>query len=110
MIFNFTVKSDLASVDINKKCFQDFSPLLTAAMAGFRFCVSALLSSKFLDLNAEWQGLKAETLAEQNGHKKVVQIIKVLSIFIFLKLQFYFYRKKENIEMNIQMSSLIIVH
>ena len=46
-------------------------------MAGFRFCVSALLSSKFLDLNAEWVGLRAETLAEQNGHKRIVQIIKV---------------------------------
>ena len=83
MIFNFTVKSDLASVDINKKCFQNFSPLLTAAMSGFRFCVSALLSSKFLDLNSEWEGLRAETLAEQNGHKRIVQIIKVLSILIF---------------------------
>ena len=55
-------------------------------MAGFRFCVSALLSSKFLDLNAEWLGLRAETLAEQNGHKRIVQIIKVfeqiLSTFI----------------------------
>ena len=65
-------------MDINQKCFQDFSPLLTAAMAGFRFCVSALLSSKFLNLDANWQGMAAETLAEQNGHKKIVQIIKVL--------------------------------
>ena len=47
-------------------------------MAGFRFCVSALLSSKFLNLEANWQGMAAETLAEQNGHKKIVQIIKVL--------------------------------
>ena len=67
----------MASVDINKKCFQHFSPLHTAAMAGFRFCVSALLSSKFLDLNADWQGLSVEFLAEQNGHKRIVQIIKV---------------------------------
>ena len=95
MIFNFTVKSDLASVDINKKCFQDFSPLLTAAMAGFRFCVSALLSSKFLDLAAEWQGLKAETLAEQNGHKMIVQIIRVLSFFFFLNFNFTFIGRKK---------------
>ena len=110
MIFNFTVKCDLANVDINKKCFQDFSPLTTAAMAGFRFCVAALLSSKFLDLGVEWQGLRVETLAEQNGHKRIVQMIEVCKLMGFLSDSGLCFRKKESIGMNIHWSFLIIVH
>ena len=84
-------------MDVNKKCLQGFSPLLTATMEGittepslslssqhddhdvlgYRFCVAALLSSKFLDLNTTWQGMSPLTIAQQNGHRKIKEIILV---------------------------------
>ena len=66
-----------AKVDVNKRCHQGFSPLLTAAMEGYRFCVAALLSSKFLDLTTTWQGMSPLTIAQQNGHRKIKEIILV---------------------------------
>ena len=39
--------------------------------------MAALLSSKFLDLNTTWQGMSPLTIAQQNGHKKVKEIILV---------------------------------
>ena len=92
------VKNTSVNVNVNKKCFQGFTPLLAASMAGFRFCVKviksqyfsfclnytfypqALLSSKSLNLQARWQGMTAETLAQRNGHKKIEQILKVESV------------------------------
>ena len=88
-----------AKVDVNKKCHQGFNPLLTAAMegkyhshlsvinhsmmfyvmSGYRFCVTALLSSKFLDLTTSWQGMSPLTIAQQNGHRKIKEIILVRS-------------------------------
>ena len=44
---------------------------------GYRFCVAALLSSKFLDLNTTWQGMSPLTIAQQNGHRKIKEIILV---------------------------------
>ena len=46
-------------------------------MSGYRFCVAALLSSKFLDLNTTWQGMSPLTIAQQNGHRKIKEIILV---------------------------------
>ena len=48
-------------------------------MSGFRFCVAALLSSKFLDLTTSWQGMSPLTIAQQNGHRKIKEIILVRS-------------------------------
>ena len=79
------IKSETVNVDINKPCYQWFNPLLTAAMAGHRFCVSALLSSKFLNLNVTWQGMSAETLASRNGHKKIAKIIQVRVCIAYAK-------------------------
>ena len=39
--------------------------------------MTALLSSKFLDLGLQWQGMAPETIAARNGHKRVAQIIMV---------------------------------
>ena len=39
--------------------------------------MAALLSSKFLDLGLQWQGMAPETIAARNGHKRVAQIIMV---------------------------------
>ena len=33
------VKSTVVQVDVNKRCYQGFTPLIAASMAGFRFCV-----------------------------------------------------------------------
>ena len=46
-------------------------------VSGYRFCVAALLSSKFLDLNTTWQGMSPLTIAQQNGHRKIKEIIMV---------------------------------
>ena len=46
-------------------------------VSGYRFCVAALLSSKFLDLNTSWQGMSPLTIAQQNGHRKIKEIILV---------------------------------
>ena len=57
------------------------SSLLTVHLhwevAGYRFCVAALLSSKFLDLATTWQGMSPLTIAQQNGHRKIKEIILV---------------------------------
>ena len=74
----FTVGSE-AKVDVNKKCHQGFNPFLTATMEGYRFCVSALLASKFLDLRTSWQGMSPVTIAQQNGHRKIKEMILVRS-------------------------------
>ena len=66
-----------AKVDVNKKCQQGFNPLLTATMEGYRFCVSAPLASKFLDLRTSWQGMSPVTIAQQNGHRKIKEMILV---------------------------------
>ena len=71
-----SVKCETAKIDINKECSQGFNPLLTASMAGFRFCVAALLQSKFLNLDHRWQGMSADALASRNGHRKISQIIQ----------------------------------
>ena len=39
--------------------------------------MAALLSSKFLNLGLQWQGMAPETIAARNGHKRVAQIIMV---------------------------------
>ena len=39
--------------------------------------MAALLSSKFLDLNTTWQGMSPLTIAQQNGHRKIKEIIMV---------------------------------
>ena len=75
------MQCDTANVDVNKKCFQQFNPLLTASMSGYRFCVAGLLSSKFLNINVTWQDMTADTLATSNGHKKISKLIMV-GIFI----------------------------
>ena len=51
--------------------------LTTYISTAARFCVAALLSSKFLDLGLQWQGMAPETIAARNGHKRVAQIIMV---------------------------------
>ena len=38
--------------------------------------MSALLSSKFLDLNSTWQGMTALSIAQKNGHRKIKEIIQ----------------------------------
>ena len=65
------------TVDVNKRCHQGFSPLLAASLAGFRFCVKALLGSRSLSLTATWEGMSAEQIAEANGHRRVVCLIRV---------------------------------
>ena len=37
----------------------------------------ALLSSKNLNLLAKWQGMTAETIAQNNGYKNIVTILQV---------------------------------
>lgn len=41
------VKHTSVNVNVNKKCFQGFTPLLAASMAGFRFCVKVIKSQYF---------------------------------------------------------------
>ena len=50
---------------------------LAASLAGFRFCVKALLGSRSLSLTATWEGMSAEQIAEANGHRTVVCLIRV---------------------------------
>ena len=87
------MKCETAKIDINKECYQGFSPLLTASMAGFRFCVAALLQSKFLNLDHRWQGMSADTLAKRNGHRKITQIIEV-RVSSLMSIKCFIFRKQ----------------
>ena len=39
--------------------------------------MTGLLSSKFLELHTTWQGMTAISIAQQNGHKKIKEMILV---------------------------------
>ena len=39
--------------------------------------MTGLLSSKFLELHTTWQGMTALSIAQQNGHKKIKEMILV---------------------------------
>ena len=59
--------------------------------------MAALLSSKFLNLSLQWQGMAPETIAARNGHKRVAQIIMVSGsrylLFIYYHLLIYLHNQ-----------------
>ena len=62
------VKHTSINVDVNRSCFQGFSPLIAASMAGFRFCVKVdIQEMNNLVSNGHRKGLVVQQEPEPEG-------------------------------------------